>query len=73
MKYILMMLLLASCATSEQLSKRYCIVVGDVKYKKETASIKARGGNVWYKYPTVNVHVGDTVDVSLNQIIQSRF
>ena len=72
MKYILMTLLLASCATSEQLSKRHCIVVGEVKYRKETASIRAKGGDIWYRYPTTNVHVGDTVDISINDRIQPR-
>jgi len=56
--------------------ERYCIVVEEVKRGKHTAIIRPKSQvsdikklNMWYKYPTPNIFVGDTVDVSDKQLL----
>ena len=71
--------ILVSCTVSNNSVKseeRYCIVVEEVKKGRRGATIRPKSQvaeikkiNYWYRYPTPNVFVGDTVDVSSKQII----
>jgi len=79
---IIISVFLFSCSTSKvyQTRQRYCIVVGDVRYGVKQTSIrpvcqnpKYKGKMKWYRYPTKNVSVGDTVDVCDIDIIEPRF
>jgi len=83
-RLITVIILLSSCTVTKQHhSNRFCIVVDDVMYNKRgTASIKPKinkkgpewwNGPSWYRYPNHNVHIGDTVDVSINDRIEPRF
>jgi hypothetical protein len=75
-------IVLTSCTVTKQ-SSRICIVVDDVVYKKNnTASIKPRTNRQgpkwwtevpWFRYPNHNVHIGDTVDISLKDRIEPKF
>jgi len=69
--------ILTSCTVTNKQphSNRVCIVVADVRYTKNNkASIRPRGHHtVWFKYPTANIHIGDTVDVSMNDRIAPKF
>jgi hypothetical protein len=68
-----------SCTATKESVKteeRYCIVVEEVKLGKRNAVIRPKSQTteikkikIWYRYPTRNVFVGDTVDVSDRQII----
>jgi len=83
MKTSLILTLIASltisCTATKKPSKReerYCIVVEEVKKGKRNAVIRPKSQSteikkikMWYRYPTPNVFVGDTVDVSDKQLI----
>jgi hypothetical protein len=71
-------LFLFSCSISKtnHASERYCVVVQEVRVRGKYAKIKPKcqdpkykGEMHWYRYPTPNVFVGDTVDVCDNQMI----
>ena len=56
--------------------ERYCIVVEEVKRNKHSSIIRPKSQvkdikklKMWYRYPTPNIFVGDTVDVSDKQLI----
>lgn len=75
---VLLSLFLFSCSVSKTNpdSERYCIVVEEVRVNGKYATIKSKcqdpnykGKMPWYRYPTSNVSVGDTVDVCNNQRI----
>lgn len=75
-------IVLTSCTVTKYPS-RFCIVVDDVVYKKNnTASIKPKSnkkgpewwnGVAWFRYPNHNIHIGDTVEVSLKDRIEPKF
>ena len=59
---------------------RFCIVVEEVRHNGDKTAIKPKcqdpkykGEMPWYRYPTPNIHPGDTVDVSLNELIEPKF
>ena len=66
--------ILTSCATTSytRVHRRYCVIVEDVKHIKNNKS-KIKALRRWYWYPTQNVNIGDTVDVSLNEMIAPKF
>jgi len=83
-KLLLLITVLSSCAVFEPRPEpRYCIVVGDVIYKKNnTASIRPRTNKKgpewwnspkWFRYPNHNIHIGDTVEVTMRDAIEPRF
>lgn len=56
--------------------QRYCIVVEEVRRGKHVAAIRPKSQvpeikklHIWYRYPSPNVFVGDTVDVSDKQLL----
>jgi hypothetical protein len=71
--------LLISCSTTKiriDNSPRYCIVVQEVKHGKHSSIIRplpqvpgVKKIRDLYRYPGVNISVGDTVDVSDRQLI----
>jgi uncharacterized protein YcfL len=65
---------LVSCTTTNYSHRyrRYCIIVEDVKHIKNNKS-KVKALRRWYWYPTQNVNIGDTVDVSYNEMIIPKF
>jgi hypothetical protein len=72
----------SSCATTKQYNpkERYCIVVESVRYGKKSSSIqpkcqdpKYKKSMPWYRYPSINIHPGDTVDVCDYDIKAPRF
>ena len=63
--------MLTSCAIVDH-SRRYCIIVEDVKHIRNNKS-KIKALNRWYWYPTQNINIGDTVDVSYNEMITPKF
>ncbi len=85
-KLLLAITVLTSCTVTKHYQEpRFCIVVDEVRYyKNNLALIKPRlkkqkkgpewwNGPMWYRYPNHNVHVGDTVDVSMSQAVEPRF
>ena len=55
---------------------RYCIVVDEVKYTKHNKAIikpKSDRNVSWFRYPNVNIHKGDTVEVCLRDRVEPRF
>ena len=67
-----------SCTATKTSSheEQHCIVVEEVKINKHNAFIRPKSQvkdikrlNMWYRYPSVNVSPGDTVDVSVKQLI----
>jgi hypothetical protein len=74
---IITLLFITSCSVNKSYQpERFCIVVEEVRRSKKCAIIKPKcqdpnykGKMLWYRYPTPNVFVGDTVDVSDNQLI----
>ena len=66
--------MLTSCTTANYSHRyrRYCIIVEDVKHIKNNKS-KVKALRRWYWYPTQNVNIGDTVDVSYNEMITPKF
>jgi hypothetical protein len=87
MKRILLIsscLFMASCVNTRSRQERFCIVVQEVRYTKHgKALIKPKCKEEfkkthyhrlpWYRYPTSNIHIGDTVDVSLSDIAAPSF
>lgn len=72
MKQLLVgLIMLASCAVPNH-SRRYCIIVEDVKHIRNNKS-KIKALNRWYWYPTQNINIGDTVDVSYNEMVAPKF
>jgi hypothetical protein len=72
----LLVLFLMSCSVFKKQPTCYCIIVDDVKYTKgERAMIKPKstGNTPWYRYPNVNIHKGDTVEVCLKDRVEPRF
>jgi len=62
--------------------KRFCVEVEEVRYRKKgsTSIIRprcqkkgSREKMPWYRYPTKNIHRGDTVDISEKDLIGPRF
>ena len=66
--------ILASCTTVNYSHRyrRYCIIVEDVKHIKNNKS-KIKALNRWYWYPTQNINIGDTVDVSVSEMVAPKF
>ena len=77
MKAIGILIVLASCTVTNKQphSNRFCVVVEDVRYTKNNkANIRPRGHRTaWFKYPTANIHIGDTVDISMSDRIEPKF
>lgn len=75
MRIILLALVLSSCSLSEHTSNRFCGIIQEVRYTKggERASVRARGMRCWFRYPNSNIHVGDTVELSMNNRIEPKF
>jgi len=74
MKYlILIAVILSSCSVSKHRSNRFCAVVRDVRYGKTKANIRPEGLRSWFRYPSINVHIGDTVELSMNDRIEPKF
>jgi hypothetical protein len=76
--FTLIVSLAISCTATKNLNheEQYCIVVEEVKHNKHNAFIRPKSQvkdikrlNMWYRYPSVNVSPGDTVDVSVKQLI----
>ena len=75
-KLAIIIAMFTSCTAVKQTQhhKTYCVVVTDVKYTKHNkANIKPKGTRYWFRYPTANVHIGDTVDISLNDRLEPKF
>jgi hypothetical protein len=74
MKYlILIVVVISSCSTTKHRSNRFCAVVRDVRYSKTKANIRPEGLRSWFRYPSINVHIGDTVELSMNDRIEPKF
>jgi hypothetical protein len=72
---LLLSVLLTSCSVFKKQPSCYCIVVGDVRYtKNQRAIIKPKSDrNVpWFRYPNVNIHKGDTVEVCLKDRVEPK-
>jgi hypothetical protein len=68
-----LILTLTSCATTNHRSNRFCAVVRDVRYGKTKANIRPEGLRSWFRYPNLNIHIGDTVELSMNDRIEPKF
>jgi hypothetical protein len=67
---------LTSCSVFKKQPTCYCIVVDEVKYTKYNKAIikpKSDRNVPWFRYPNVNIHKGDTVEVCMRDRVEPRF
>lgn len=73
MKLVLALLLISSCTITKQPSSRFCGVVENIRYGKKTSNIKPQGTRYWFRYESLNVRIGDTVELNRNNRIEPKF
>jgi hypothetical protein len=71
-KILFFVVLFSSCVVTKQnKNERFCVVVEEVRFRGKHSIIRPKSQdsaykriNIWFIYPTKNIHPGDTVDVS---------